>query len=385
MTSVEAARNRSEGIEARRAVLNAVTALARELAEIQFSGPRARQASIAALVVAVSVGVACAMHLPEVWWAAISGFISTQATRPASIKKALLRIVGTMAGAALALVLVDWLAYDMAACCLALFLVSLIGIVGLNVSPHGYAWIFFSVTFSLVLLMSLVDPLKAFTFAFYRTLEVVIGTTVAIFAAIALAPGRSGNDAARAPGWIDPFGAHWPIVLHAVRGGIAVAAIPLVWSYFYLPGLSATATTMASVLAIPVLSDHPLHDRMMVERAFHRLLGCLVGGGVGLTLITIPLSEFLPWLAALATGVWIFAYVQGSMRGVGYFGTQAAVVFIMTLIQGEGPPNSILPGINRFAGIVIGMVTLFVVTVILEFAVDAGADPAIPKAQQSRQ
>jgi len=57
----------------------------------------------------------------------------------------------------------------------------------------------------------------------------------------------------------------------------------------------------------------------------------------------------------------------------------------MTLIQGEGPPNSILPGINRFAGIVIGMVTLFVVTVILEFAADAGADPVIPKAQQSRQ
>jgi hypothetical protein len=31
------------------------------------------------------------------------------------------------------------------------------------------------------------------------------------------------------------------------------------------------------------------------------------------------------------------------------------------------------------------MVTLFVVTVILEFAVVAGADPVIPKAQQSRQ
>jgi uncharacterized membrane protein YccC len=104
---------------------------------------------------------------------------------------------------------------------------------------------------------------------------------------------------------------------------------PIMWSYFYLPGVSATATTMTSVLAVPVLSNDPMDsNRKMVEKAIHRLLGCLVGGVAGLMLLAVPLTELLPWLAAVATGTWLFAYLQGSTSGIGYVGTQAAVVFI---------------------------------------------------------
>jgi hypothetical protein len=52
----------------------------------------------------------------------------------------------------------------------------------------------------------------------------------------------------------------------------------------------------------------------------------------------------------LSAGIWITAHVQASERGVGYVGTQGAVVFISTLVQGAGPPTSIPPGIERFAG-----------------------------------
>jgi uncharacterized membrane protein YccC len=141
---------------------------------------------------------------------------------------------------------------------------------------------------------------------------------------------------------------------------------------------------MASVLAVPVLADRPLHDRMMIERALHRFLGCLVGGGVGLVLIAVPLTDFVWWLCALAAGTWLFAYIQGSARGIGYFGTQAAVVFMMTLVQGEGPPNSILPGLNRLAGIIIGVATLFFVTMLLRSAGDADADARVTAVARSR-
>jgi uncharacterized membrane protein YccC len=345
-----------------------------ELTEIDVAGPRAQQATMAALAVAISVIAALTMHLPEPWWAAISGFISTQATRPASVTKGVLRVVGTLSGAAAALLLVAWLAYDQVACCMALFIVCTIGILALNVSPHGYAWLFFSVTFSLVLLMSLVDPLNAFDFAAYRSIEVVIGTIAAIIVAMALAPEGSADGAAPLAGWTDLLGARWPAVLHAVRSGIAVAVIPLLWSYFYLPGLSATATTVASVLAVPVLADHPLDsNRKMVEKAAHRLFGCLIGGIAALLLLAIPLADFLPWLVSLAVGTWLFAHIQSSSRGIGYLATQAAVVFILMLVQGDGPPASIMPALNRFAGITIGMTTLFVVCLLLEPAADAEA------------
>jgi uncharacterized membrane protein YccC len=68
------------------------------------------------------------------------------------------------------------------------------------------AWLFFSVTSSLVLLMSLVGPLDAFSFAANRTIEVVIGTAVAIVAAIALAQDGSADSAPRrAAGPIQPL------------------------------------------------------------------------------------------------------------------------------------------------------------------------------------
>jgi hypothetical protein len=35
-------------------------------------------------------------------------------------------------------------------------------------------------------------------------------------------------------------------------------------------------------------------------------------------------------------------------------------VFVTTLVQGSGPPESILPGIDRFAGISLGLLMLLV-------------------------
>jgi hypothetical protein len=51
----------------------------------------------------------------------------------------------------------------------------------------------------------------------------------------------------------------------------------------------------------------------------------------------------------LTTGIWIAAHVQGSQRSIGYVGTQGAVAFISTLIQGWGPPASIFPRNRSFS------------------------------------
>jgi uncharacterized membrane protein YccC len=348
-----------------------VAALLREARLLSWHGERARLAAMAASAVVLSVVIAYALHLPDAWWAAISGFISTQATRPASLRKALLRVSGTAAGAALAYLLVGWLAYDHASCCLALAVAGGIGIYGMEVSPHGYAWLFCGATFALVVLVSLADPTQAFSLAADRTLEVVVGTASAVLVTALLAPesGEAGPPAA--PGWGDPFGANWPAAMHAIRSGIAVGIIPLAWSSFHLPGLPAMATTIAAVLAVPPPADHPSGQRArIVEKAAHRLLGCLAGGVAGLALVALPLTAFLPWLAALWAGMWLCGWLQGSPTGAGYVGTQAAVVFIITLVQGNGPPGSIMPGLDRFAGIMIGISMLLLVTTLVRAPAD---------------
>ena len=349
-------------------VQSAAAALAREPGTLSLSGPRAHRATMAAAAVALAVPIGCAMNLPDVWWAAISAVISTMPTRPASVEKGLLRLVGTAAGASLAYALIGWIAYDHVACCLALFAVSSIGLLGMAVSPHGYAWMFLGVTFTLVVLVSLNDPAQAFSVAIYRTLEVCVGITCAILVATLLAPDANavGATPAAPPGWHDLFGAQWPAVTYALRSGIVIAAMPVIWNTLYLPGVVTMAVTVAAVMAVPQLPGHTLDDpARLTAKAAYRLLGCFVGGIAGLAVIVLSPTVLVLWLALLCCGVWFFVWLQDSPTGAGYVGTQAAVVYIVTLVQGEGPPLSILPGIDRFAGIVFGVVTLLLLTALL--------------------
>ena len=50
----------------------------------------------------------------------------------------------------------------------------------MQVSPHGLAWLFLTITSCLVLLMSLATPEQVFTVACNRTLEVGVGVASAM-------------------------------------------------------------------------------------------------------------------------------------------------------------------------------------------------------------
>ncbi len=342
------------------------TALWAELRELTLVPPRGRICAAATLSVAIATIVALAMHIDDPWWAGVSAFVCSQATRPASISKGVLRIIGTVVGALLALALGSWLAYDPVACALALLLVSFIGLLGFQVSPHAYAWLLGSMTFDLIILTALTAPATAFNSAAYRTIEVVLGVAAAILMALLLAADDEGSGAAQAPGWRDVLDAPTPVMLHALRAGLTVMLIPLVWYWFELPSLAQMAITIAAVMAVPAApANSPDPGRLMVTRAIHRLIGCLLGGVVSLICLAAPLTEFAPWLATLCAGVWIGSHVQASPRGIGYIGMQATIVFIMTLVQGSGPPDSIWPGVDRLGGIIFGILVLLAVSLVL--------------------
>jgi uncharacterized membrane protein YccC len=118
-------------------------------------------------------------------------------------------------------------------------------------------------------------------------------------------------------------------------------------------------------MAVQTTSENEAANLQKVTvRAVHRILGCFIGGVAGLALLAVSFESFLPWLAALSAGVWIGAHVQNSTRGISYLGTQGAVVFIMTLVQGRGPPTNIMAGVERFAGITGGMLLVLAVSLL---------------------
>jgi uncharacterized membrane protein YgaE (UPF0421/DUF939 family) len=361
----------------RRVAAELAAGLRGELAELTLDGPRARQATMAALSVGLAVVVALALRLQDPWWAGISGFVCTQASQPQSLQKSGLRVAGTLAGAAVGFAFASWTSYDPAATLLALFFAGTLANLGALLSPHGYAWLLGGITIVMVTLGSLDDPSQALPVAFYRTAEIVVGVASALLVARLLAPPGSGSGAA-APGWRSLLGTHWHALSHATRSGLAIAAVPLVWRQLELPNLSQMAISISAVMAVPVLSGVPDADQAaIVQRVLHRAAGCLLGGGVGLVLLAWPASQsFAPWLFLLTGGTWVAMQVQTGRHGIGNVGTQAAFALILTMVQGWGPPASLTPAVGRIAGMLGAIGLLLLVGLLL--GPPAAADDARP-------
>jgi uncharacterized membrane protein YccC len=337
----------------------------RELGELGEDPVRTRQGVVAACSVMLATTLALVLQVESPWWAAISGFMSLMATGAGSVRRGILRMSGTIAGAVLGFVMARWLPYDHFALYLFLAAVTMLGVIAMQVSPHGLAWLFLTITSSMVLLYSLNDPLQALDVAFYRTFEVAIGVVSAIIVANLLQDWHA-DPPPTAPGWRHLLGAQWPAVLHGARSAIAVVVLLQVWILIDLPEVTQMAITIAVVMSAPVIAAGGLSTRQAVaQRALHRIIGCLLGGIVALGCLALDVTSFPWWLAMIGAAVWVGMHVQIGKHGVGYVGTQAAFVFIVTLIQGAAPPTSILPGVDRFVGITGGLAILLIVSLLL--------------------
>lgn len=346
-------------------VTDTMSAIGRELSEVGDEPARVRQGLVAAVSTILATTLALMLELQSPWWAAISGFMSLMSTGSGSVRRAVLRLTGTIAGAVLGFVMARWLPYDIFAFYLFLGGATMLGVLAMQVSPHGLAWLFLTITSILVLLMSLNDPQLAFEIACNRVLEVGVGVASAIVTAKLLQDWHAEPPPV-APGWRHLLGAQWPAVLHGLRAAIAVVAVMLVWVLFDLPEVTEMAITVAVVMSAPVIAGTNLDTRHAVaQRSIFRFIGCLLGGVLALGILALEITSFPWWLATLGAGVWLCMHVQVGRHGVGYVGTQAGMVFIITLVQGASPPESIMPGIERFVGIVGGLAILLVVSLLI--------------------
>jgi len=69
-------------------------------------------------------------------------------------------------------------------------------------------------------------------------------------------------------------------------------------------------------------------------------------------------DSFFIWSIALLSGIFLLTQLHHSASRWAYVGTQGGVAFILALITGSGPPNSILPAVDRIAGMLCGVLIL---------------------------
>src|SRR6185295_13289931 len=172
----------------------------RELLELGEAPDRTRQGLVAAGAVVLATFLALLLEIQSPWWAAISAFMSLSATGGGSLRRGMLRLTGTIAGALLGFIMARWLPYDHFAMYLFIAAVTMLGVIAMQVSPHGLAWLFLSITSILVLLEAIANPLQAASIAYYRTFEVGIGVLSAIIASN-LMFGWNREPPPVAPGW----------------------------------------------------------------------------------------------------------------------------------------------------------------------------------------
>ncbi|MDL2406266.1 FUSC family protein [Rhizobium calliandrae] len=350
----------------RQALAELVGAIRGELAELTISGPRARQANIAALAVGLALVLALILRLNNSWWAGISAFLCVQANHPQSWQKGGMRIVGTLIGAAVSFALVPWAVYDPVTTLLLLFAAGTLAILGALLSPHGYAWQLGGITAMMITLGALDDPTLALSIAFYRTVEIILGTATALVATRLLAPAEAGATVP-SPGWQSLLGRNWHVLSHAMRTGMAVAAVPLVWRQLELPNLTQMAISIGAVMAVPALTGISDQDQSAIaQRMLQRIAGCLLGGFFGAMVLLAPISQFfVPWLALLMAGTWLAMQIQNGRHGIAGVGAQAAIALILTLAQDAGPATSLGPAVNRIAGMIGAIGLLLLVNLLL--------------------
>ena len=358
-----------------------IEALSTELGSLEPGGVRGTKALGAALSVALAAFVALILHSDEPWWAAISAWMMTGISLADALPRGVMRILGSIAGAAIAVLVLGLFAYDPLPFCLCLFTIAWVGLFGFAKSRHGYAWLISAITGNLVMLIALDQPQTAFTIAVNRIADVTIGTAATLLVTYLLPkiPDVASGNAASAPSslpllfwsrrhareferWLSE---NWLLILHACRGGLTVMVLPLLLNWLAPLGSSTLAVTAVAVMAIPTTAVQEPDGRTVVQRAVYRLVGCALGALLGLLCLYWVGQNFLVWVLLLMGGVWLTSQIQTGSTGISYVGIQAGLAFVLSMIQGQGPPLSPIPGIDRFAGIIAGLAVLLIITMVM--------------------
>jgi uncharacterized membrane protein YccC len=371
-------------------------ALATELRSLEWRGARGLEAAAAAASVTLAVLAALALHSDDPWWAGITAFQVTRASPSLAMSRAIMRLAGSIIGAFVGLLVLRLFVYQSAPFLLCLFLLGCAGLFGFETSRFGYAWLIGAVTACLVILMSFDQPQLAFTTAVNRVVDVMIGS-VAFLVVCGLMPAPPAAAKPAAASLLDPppltvwrrgYGAElqrWLprnklMLVYACRGGLTVMLLPALAEWIAPISPVAIGITAVVVLSIPISANQQPDNRALVQRAVHRFVGCLIGALAGLACLAFVGDDFLLWIALMPPGIWLCSQIQTGTTGVAYVGMQAMFAYLMSLVQGQGPPVSIGPGLERLVGVMGGVSILVVVSLVLSL-IPFSAPSSLPAAR----
>lgn len=333
--------------------------IGQEARALLIPGPRMIDEFECALSVALAILFAHLLGATNISWAAFSGFVVMRGHLSESVLRGALRIVGTVAGAALALLLAPWLLSSPVRVAIMGGLIAAGSLYGALTGKRAYAWLLFGLTFEMILLDALEQPgMIVRDVAATRLLEVLAGTSACILVSMLSAltarrrwPAPPGPVAARI-GW------HPHALRHAAQAGVAVAILPFLWARFHIPELAQSGVTIMAVMLVPATSIGATGFPQVSRRLVQRITGCLAGAAVAAALL-FTANGWAPLLiAGTLIGVIVGRHIENGKSSIAYVGTQFVLAILVTLVPDDYGAAEIRPAMERLTGILIGMALL---------------------------
>ncbi|MFA6033064.1 MAG: FUSC family protein [Myxococcota bacterium] len=145
-------------------------------------------------------------------------------------------------------------------------------------------------------------------------------------------------------------------IRHALKGALAALAATGAWFWWdRAAGVSAVVTVMIVMLATPGQAD---------KKSILRLAGCALGGLVVLAIQALHFSSLDSWPAFVICffpAFMLFGFIQSGSPKYSYAGLQAALALALTMGDGGSGGMSASPVLERFLGIVLGVVIVAIV------------------------
>ncbi|MGU7770487.1 FUSC family protein [Burkholderia sp. MR1-5-21] len=339
--------------------------VARDLRRIPVPGPRALDEIEAVVAVLLSILCAHALRERNVGWAAFSGYMVMRTHVATTLRRGMLRIAGTVAGAAAACAAHAHWPGSTAALAVALACAGAITLYFAVTEANGYAWLFAGLTFAMVMTEALQQPaVQLAAFAWSRVAEVATGTlcgiAVSALSTAAIRRTLAGDYYAPPAAAADPPARRWQAAagMHALKGGVALALVPLLARLLHLPSPAQACVTIFAVSMIPAAQLTAAHGPT-ARRMAHRFAGCAAGGA--LATVGLYACHHSPAMMALlvAAGVVVGRHIENSRTGANYVGTQFALAFLVVLVPDTYTAVDTAAGLDRFLGVLSGIAVLY--------------------------
>jgi uncharacterized membrane protein YccC len=340
------------------AIASVRSRLAAEAKSFLTPGPRMVDEIECVLSVLLAIVLGQLVGAKNISWAAFSGFMVMRGHVSESLRRGILRIVGTVAGAAIAVAIFTMAGSNPFALSIALALIGGGSLYGALTHKYAYAFLFIGLTFAMIGLGYPGSQSDLWAFAMSRILEVVAGTTACVLVSTVSTltlrqrwpdPGRPSPDVA---GW------HSDAARHASQGALALALLPLLHEMWRLPELGQAAIAIMAVMMVPVSRLGSSGYLPVSRRMVLRVLGCAGGAALAAVILLIARGSAPILIAGSLFGVMLGRHIENGASPMAYAGTQFTLAMLVALV----PDSYVAPdpeaGLARLAGTVIGIVLL---------------------------